>query len=130
MHLSQTRLENLNFKGRWRYLISGCNPDKYRKFLTFHNKNAHVLEFLESEARDQYDQGWRRSSVWLILNMKRWGPGSTVDTDSAYKISNDYFAFYARLLIARNPRYANWIELKAMKGQKLDYRSDSFRGKS
>lgn len=130
MHLSRTRLENLTFKGRWRYLIAGCNPEKYKKFLSFQTKNPHVYDFLESEAREQYAQGWRRSSVWLILNIKRWGPGSTVDTESAYKISNDYFAFYARLLIARNPRYANWIELKAMKGQNFDYGGDSFKGRS
>jgi hypothetical protein len=130
MHLSKTRLDNMVAKDRWRYLITGCNLTKFAKFKKFHSDNPHVFEFLEQEADAQYSNGWRKSSVWLILNIKRWGPGSTHDTESKYKISNDYFAFYARLLIAKNTRYANWIELKSMKGQTTNYSSDSFSGKN
>lgn len=130
MHLSKTRMDNMVAKDRWRYLTDGCNLIKLAKFKKFHSANPHVFEFLEQEADAQFSDGWRKSSVWLILNVKRWGPGSTEDTESKYKISNDYFAFYSRLLISKNTRYANWIELKPMKGQKADYGSDSFAGKA
>lgn len=130
MHLSKTRLDNLSEQERWRYLTNGCNLVKLAKFKEFHATNPHVFEFLEQEADAQYSNGWRKSSVWLILNVKRWGPGSTEDTKSKYKISNDYFAFYSRLLVSKNTRYSNWIELKPMKGQTIDYNSDSFSGRN
>jgi len=129
VHLSKTRLDNMTVEGRWNYLVMGIDTVAIQKFQMFHKANPHVFAYLEQVADEQYHGGWRKSSVWLILNLKRWGPGSTVDTESQYKISNDYFAYYARLLISRNTKYANWVELKAMKGQKSEYRADSFLGR-
>jgi len=130
MHLSKTRLGNMDATARFEYLVRGCDPDKLKRFKKFHYDNLHVFDFVEEEAARQYSDGWRKSSVWLILNNKRWGPGSTVDTETQYKISNDYFAFYARLLIANNPRYVDWVELKCMNGQAGIYTADSFSGKA
>jgi hypothetical protein len=128
MHLSKTKLENMTESRRWDYLKQGCDPGKLSRFWKFHMNNTHVFEFLEKSAIEQKLLGWRKSSVWLILNMKRWGPGSTIDTESQYKISNDYFAYYARLLLSKHPQFVNWIELKPLKGQTFNYSDDSFGG--
>lgn len=130
MHLSKTRLGNMDAHSRFEYLTRGCDKGKLQRFTKFNGNNMHVYDYLEQKAAQQYVDGWRKSSVWLILNIKRWEPGSTVDTETQYKISNDYFAFYARLLIANNPQYVNWIELKQMKGQTISYTADSFSGKA
>lgn len=128
MHVSKTRLENMSVRARWAYLTKGCDPEKLKKFKDFHSTNPYVYDSLEGEAERQMSEGWRKSSVWLVLNIIRWGPGSTVDSESSFKISNDYFAFYSRLLISRHPKFVNWIEIKSLKGQTFDYASDSFGG--
>ena len=91
-----------------------------KRFTEFHDANRYIYAALMHKAEEQLEEGWRKSSVWLILNIIRWGPGTTIDTESQYKISNDYFAYYARLLIAHQPKFVNWIEIKAFKGQKED----------
>lgn len=118
MKLSKTRLENMTYEQRWKRLIRGCNWRMLKRFTKFHDANRYVFTALSNKAEEQWDEGWRRSSVWLILNIIRWGPGTTIDTDAKYKISNNYFAYYARLLIAKQPKFANWIEIKSFKGQK------------
>lgn len=130
MHLSRSRLENMTWKERWVYLVRGYDAEKLRKFNLFHRNNPQIFEALEDKAVEQMDGGWVRSSVWLILNIIRSEPGSTFDPHSEFKISNDYFALYARMLIAKQPRFANWIEIERLKGQKaLDYSDDSFGGR-
>lgn len=129
MHLSKSRLENMSLRDRWAYLTRGCDQKKLKRFQEFHEANTYVYDMLEKEAEEQLASGWWRSSVWLILNTIRWGPGSTVDTATSFKISNDYFAFYARLLIARQPKFANWIEVKAMRGQESDYGEYAFQAR-
>ena len=129
MHLSETRLGNMTVTERWAYLTRGCDPAKLARFALFDSLNPKVYASLEARAEEQWKAGWRKTSVWLLLNIERWGPGSTVDLESNFKISNVYFAFYARKLISRNHHYANWIELKAMKGQSFDYSGDSYSGK-
>jgi hypothetical protein len=117
MHLSESRLGNLTIHKRWLVLTDGCDPVALEKFLTFHNANLHVYDALETRALSQYAEGWKKSSVWLLLNMERWSPSSTFDISSDFKVNNNYFAFYTRLLLANHPKLINWLEIKLMKGQ-------------
>lgn len=129
MHISETRFGNMTASERWNYLTRGCDPEKLSRFVLFDSMNPSVYASLEKRAAEQWNAGWRKTSVWLLLNIERWGPGSTVDMESSFKISNDYFAFYSRKLLSQKPHYINWIELKSMKGQTLDYTGDSYSGK-
>jgi len=117
MKISKTILENKSYEDRWAYLIRGCNRKALYRFLKFHNNNRHIFRDLLEKAEEQWTENWYRTSVWLMLNIIRWGPGATVDMDSKYKINNNYFAFYARLLMARRPKFVGWIEIKSFKGQ-------------
>jgi len=124
MKISKTRLENMTYERRWKRLIRGCNRELLKKFTAFHAANRYVFVELMRIAEEQWDADWRSSSVWFILNIIRRSPEATVDTDSKYKIDNNYFAYYARLLIARQPKFANWIEIKSFKGQRNDSMED------
>lgn len=130
MHLSKTRLDNLTATKRWEYLIKDCDPSRLARFWRFHCANPGIYEYIEQEAASRFAEGWKKASIWLILNIKRWSPGSTIDPSSSFKLSNDYFAFYSRLLISKNTAYVNWIIVKPLKGQEFDYSSDSFSGKN
>ena len=117
MLISKEELDQMTFKERWRYLVKGGNAGKLRKFLDYNEDNPHIYAALKKMAKEFYDEGWRRGAVWWFFQPIRYGPGTTVDKATAYKISNDYFAYYARLLIARNTNYAGWIVVKRLKGQ-------------
>lgn len=117
MYLDIDRLMQYSPKQRWGYLTDGANPVVKKKFVEFHRNNPHIYQTLVDRIHRQMQNGWRRTSVWLLLNIERWGPGSTVDHEEQYKISNDYFAYYARLLIARHPEFASMLEIKRLQGQ-------------
>lgn len=118
MILSKTILDNMTTVERFKYLVRGCDPEKLQKFKKFARNNPHVLTKLEEMAEEDYEAGWRIGSVWRWMQTIRYAPGTTIDTESEYKLSNDYFAYYARLLVARHTEYSNWIVMKLFKGQR------------
>jgi hypothetical protein len=126
MKLSETKLSNMSIRERWDYLTIGCDKFLKNKFITFHKNNLHIFDNLKRAAGKQWEEGWKKSSVWLLLNIERWSPSGTIGNDEEYKISNNYFAFYSRLLIANFPHYANWIEINRLKGQTYDYENDGY----
>lgn len=116
MHVSKTLLENMTFKERWQYLTEGADPEKLRKFKRYHENNREVFQTMRQLAEEAWDKGVKRVSHWLLLNRVRWEfEVVAYDSASQFKISNDYFAFYARLLIAKAPKFAGFITIKEMK---------------
>lgn len=118
MHLHKAVLENKTYRERWQWLIQGCDPELLVRFTQFHRANPDVFETLRRGANVHFSQGWRRSSVRIILNTARWGPESSPDDEYAFKVNNNYTSLYSRLLIATDPKFANWIEVRPMRGQR------------
>ena len=53
-----------------------------------------------------------KSSAWLVANRMRWE--AEFYTEEDFKITNDYIGLYARMFMARHPKYSNFFTVKKM----------------
>lgn len=95
-------------------LFSDIDPLLLKKFKTYHAENPHVyIRFLKL-AKEMKRTGRKRYSQWIIINKMRWD--SDIKTkDEVFKISNDYIALYARMVVYNHPEFSGFFELKKMK---------------
>lgn len=83
-------------------------------FKKFHAENPHIYQEFCRLAFDLKSKGVSRCSHWLILNQIRWNKMVATKTDS-FKISNNHFAFYARMFLHNYPEYDSFFKIKALK---------------
>lgn len=108
MKISKTKLDNLTFKDRWKYLTQDANPEKLQRFLEYHKANRKVFDILCELAEAAWDKGALSITHWSLFNQAR-------DMYGEFKLSNDYFALYARMLIAKRTKFVNVITIKGLK---------------
>lgn len=86
------------------------------RFDAFHKANPWVADALEALAVDWLAHGGRRIGVKALAETLRWHhQRSTRDETSTFKINNSYVSYYSRLLIARRPVLAEYIETRVQK---------------
>src|SRR5262245_52039870 len=86
--------------------------DLYGAWLAFHTGHPEVYRLLETLALELAHQG-RKFGVKRIYEDARWDyklPGS----DREFKLSNSYTAYYARLLLERNPGLKGKLTIKTL----------------
>tara|TARA_Y100001970_G_scaffold82815_1_gene104830 strand:+ start:1740 stop:2069 length:330 start_codon:yes stop_codon:yes gene_type:complete len=73
------------------------------RFWEFHQANPHVYRALVDLARQLARQGHRRLGMKMLFEVLRWQSMiKTFNPDgSDFKLSNDYTAYYARLIMSR-----------------------------
>jgi hypothetical protein len=95
-----------------------------REWWKWHSDNPEIWEYFQRFAFEAINRGRSRISHWLILNRVRWEVWITTTTqgpdDDDYKISNDYFAFYARFWKYTYPQHADLFKTKRMIGEPRD----------
>jgi hypothetical protein len=92
-------------------LFSDVSKELLAKFKEFHADNPIIYDLFRKYALEAKAAGRKRFSHWMILNRIRWY--STVETTGDdYKISNDYIAIYARLLVWQMPEFEGFFLLK------------------
>lgn len=75
-----------------------------RKFREFHAKNPQVYVALVRFAREAKARGRNKIGIELLINRVRWELFmNTRDDHSDFKINNNYKAYYARLIMEREP---------------------------
>lgn len=86
------------------------------KFEEYHRLNPQVCSALEQMARDLINKGRRKVGIKMLMEVLRWNyQMKTDDPNSDFKINNNYAPYYARLLIERNPQWADVFELRAIR---------------
>lgn len=83
------------------------------RFQVFHAANPHVADALESLAA-QWLRHHDRVGIKALFERLRWESGIQTAGD-AYRLNNNYTAFYARLLIERRPEWAHCIAVRAQR---------------
>lgn len=78
------------------------------RFEMFHQANPHVADALEILAAQWLAAGHRKVGMKALVERLRWESGIRTRGDG-YVLNNSYTAFYARLLIARRPEWAECI---------------------
>lgn len=72
------------------------------RFREFHANNPHIYRELVTMARAWKQSGGNRIGIATLVETLRWQ--SRIQTKSEnYKISNDYRALYARLIMEQEP---------------------------
>lgn len=117
MNISKTQLMNMTVSQRFQYLTRGSDPRVLARFREYHKENPEVFDTFEELAYRAWDAGVRKMSHWMLLNRVRWEfEVEAHDSSSPFRISNDYFAFYVRRLIAKDPQFIEMFTLKPFKG--------------
>lgn len=95
-------------------MFPGADPELIDKFERFHNRNPAIYEAFDHFTREAKASGKEKFSHWLIANRIRWL--TEIETQgSAFKVSNDFIALYARMFVALNPDFDGFFEFKKMK---------------
>lgn len=83
-----------------------------QQFAEFHEQNPHVYEMLRRLALDAARHG-RKLGIAMLFEVLRWQYAmNTNDQASEFKLNNNYRAFYARLLMEREPELADYFETR------------------
>ena len=99
-------------------LMLGQELTNLDKFLEFHNANPQVYVALEDMTNQLLLRGRRKIGIGFLCEVLRWNHFmSTDDPNSDFKINNNYRAHYARLLIQRNPSWADVFELRTIRSE-------------
>jgi hypothetical protein len=99
---------------RFKSLFSEVDKNLFKKFFEFHFENPGVYDLFEKFALQAKAANRPRFSHWMIAQRIRWYTNiETTGTD--YKLSNDYIAMYARLLVYAIPELEGFFQLKKMK---------------
>ncbi|MDF9717633.1 hypothetical protein INN71_02545 [Nocardioides sp. ChNu-153] len=83
------------------------------RFEVFHATNPHIADALERLAA-QWLARHQKVGVKALAEQLRWRTGVET-TGEPWKINNSHVAFYARVLIARRPEWADAIETRVQK---------------
>lgn len=88
-----------------------------RQFREFHAANPHVYQKLREIALFVRARGHRRFGVKALFERLRW-ISLFETTGDPYRLNNNYTAYYARLLMAREPALAGLFELRASRADR------------
>ena len=91
-------------------LFDKFGKSRFERFKEFHSKNPQVFKLFERFADEARSTGRRRYfGARMIGERIRWY--TAVETTSCdFKINNDFFPYYARLLMAKRPEFAGFFE--------------------
>ena len=89
-----------------------------QRFEEFSARNPQVYAALEQMASQLVSRGRKKVGINMLLEVLRWNYYmKTDDPNSEFKINNNYAPYYSRLLIERNPSWANVFELRTIRSK-------------
>ena len=99
-------------------LFDGCCRALLGKFRAYNNTNPQLYNLMEKFALEAHRANRKRFSIWMIANRVRWYT-QIETTGQEFKVSNDYLALYARLIVVRNPQLDGLFQFKQMKSDRV-----------
>ena len=86
------------------------------KFEEFHRANPHVLTNLEALADKLIRRGQTHIGIGYLFEILRYESFMrTEDTDSDFKLNNNYRSRYARILLERHPEWSEVISVRNLR---------------
>lgn len=83
-----------------------------RQFREFHQANPHVFDRLRQMAHAARRRGHRRIGMKMLFEVIRWEHMLKTEDPHGFKLNNNYTAFYARLLMQRDPTLDGMFETR------------------
>jgi len=90
--------------------------EMHAQFLEFHRQNQDVYIELRRLALQMRDTGRARYSIKGLFEVLRWSR-DLVTPGESFKLTNNYPAYYARLLMDNEPRLIGMFELRERGGR-------------
>ena len=87
----------------------------YARFKRFHAANPHVYENLVKLARDFRSKGSnhnRKLGIGMLYEVLRWNYYLTTEGEEEFKLSNDFRAAYARLIMEQEQDLLDAFNIK------------------
>lgn len=97
-------------------VLHEADKDLVARFTRYHNQHPEVWDSFKRYATEMRATGRKRYSAWAIINKIRWD--HDVVTAEDFKISNDYIALYARVMIHLEPGFAEFFNTRPMKSER------------
>lgn len=94
--------------------VDGRGLSHEERFWLFHRANPHVYEALRESALRLKRGGWEHYGIARLVEGLRYQRSFQTTSDD-YKINNNHRAFYARLLMEREPALAGFFETREQK---------------
>lgn len=86
-----------------------------RRFVEFHRANPKVCEELTRLARLLKARGHNRIGMKMLFEQLRWLHALKTTDLSGFKLNNNYTAYYARLIMDKNPDLQGFFETRGTK---------------
>lgn len=90
-----------------------------KRWWAWHEENPEFYRLFCRFTEELLANGHTNGSHWLIMNRIRWETYLKTRGD-AYKIRNDFIAFYARQWMHQHPEHAGFFRIKRMVGEPED----------
>lgn len=91
--------------------FNGLEPEAVARFKDFHGANPHVYAKLRELALHMVRIGRKRYGMKGLVEVVRWNINMET-TGTEFRINNNYTAFYARLLMAREPELDGFFQTR------------------
>lgn len=85
------------------------------RFEAFHAANPWVLTELERMTRELVAAGRTRIGIGMLFEVLRWEHDRRAPADRHFRLNNSYRSRYARLIVARNPQWADLFEMRELR---------------
>jgi hypothetical protein len=91
--------------------LDGFKGPMQQQFELFHELNPEVYDMIVGIALDLKEMGFKNAGIALIFERLRWLYAIQTTGDD-YKLNNNYRAFYARLVMYREPELEDFFRLR------------------
>ena len=86
------------------------------RFQIFHRDNPHIYQRIVDIAFEMRQRGVKKMGIALIFERLRWLHFIEVNnTDGGFKLSNDYRAEFARLIMQQEPGLEDFFEIRELR---------------
>ena len=86
------------------------------RFQIFHRDNPHIYQRIVDIAFEMRQRGVKKMGIALIFERLRWLNFIEVNnTDGGFKLSNDYRAEFARLIMQQEPGLEDFFEVRELR---------------
>jgi len=82
------------------------------RFIAFHRANPHVLAAMRRTALSAKRRGYKKWSIWGVLQVLRWEQHTPTATEDPWRINNSFTPIYARVLMHIEPALAGFFETR------------------
>jgi hypothetical protein len=104
----------LSASGELRFVSKKRKSSSLTKFYRYHKENPRVADWFLEKARELKNEEHRkRYGAHALMQKIRWDVNIGVIKTDGFKISNDFNAFYARLILMRDPSLCGLFALKS-----------------